>query len=395
MIRRGKTWNKIVEKTGFSKNKVVSVFQSTLTHICPLCDLVIEYKNWKCAISAIRKKSKCASCRIKNSTKVFCSTERTCPQCKKIVKHSTKYSCQKSIEKNSICSECYYKNIKTLSCGTQRNCPECNNILKYKTQSNCNQARLLDKLCRSCTKKKYTGEKNSFYGKKHSADTKNKIRSTRQKNGNSPWQTKEYRNKMSKLTSGPNNPRFNKANNYDLWIQKYGKEEADRKLASMKIKKSLSSKGKNNPMYGKPAPRGSGNGWKGWYKGWFFRSLKELSYMVNVIEKKGLKWKSAESKELTIPYINWDGSERTYRADFLLEDKHLVEIKPSKLKNSVVVNLKKTAAEDFCSNKGLTYRIEDCDLLPTKIIKNLRETGILKFTDRYESKFRALIESEL
>lgn len=391
LIRQGKPWNKIVKELSCPKNEVVSVFHSTLTHICPSCDSAIEYKNWKCAINAIRKKSTCASCRAKKSTKVFCSTERTCPQCKKIVKHSNKYDCQRAIEKNSVCGECRYKNITTLSCGLQRNCPECNKILIYKSQSNCNKSS--NSLCRNCTKKKHTGAKNGFYGKKHSECTKNKIRITRKKIGNGPWQTKEYRDKISKLTSGRNNPRFNKANNYDLWIQKYGKEEADRKLASMKMKKSISSKGKNNPMYGKTAPRGSGNGWKGWYKGWFFRSLKELSYMVNVIEKQGLKWKSAESKELTIPYVNWDGSERTYRADFLLEDKYLVEIKPSKLKNSVVVNLKKTAAEDFCLKKGLAYKIEDCDLLPTKIIKNLRETGILKFTDRYESKFIAFISS--
>lgn len=391
MIRQGQPWNKIVKKLKCSKNEVVSVFHNTLTHICPSCDSIIEYKNWQCAISAIRKKSTCTSCRIKNNTKVFCSTERTCPQCKKIVKHSKKYHCQRAIEENSVCRECQYKNIKTLSCGTQRNCPECNKVLKYKTQSNCNKSS--GSLCRSCTQKKCIGTKNPFYGKKHSADTKNKIRSIRQKNGNEPWQTKEYRDKMSKLTSGSYNPRFGKPNNYELWIQKYGKKEADRKLALYKMKKSISSGGKNNPMYGKPAPQGSGNGWKGWYKGWFFRSLKELSYMVNVIEKENFKWKSAESKELTIKYVNWDGSERTYRADFLLEDKYLIEIKPSRLKNSVIVNLKKKAAEAFCLDKGLIYKIEDCDPLSTETIKNLKETGLLKFTNKYESKFRIFLES--
>ncbi|MBR4316812.1 MAG: hypothetical protein IKP65_07630 [Alphaproteobacteria bacterium] len=45
-------------------------------------------------------------------------------------------------------------------------------------------------------------------------------------------------------------------------------------MIELKKKYSEKSKGKNNPMYGKPAPKGSGNGVSGWYKGWFFRSLR-------------------------------------------------------------------------------------------------------------------------
>ena len=56
-------------------------------------------------------------------------------------------------------------------------------------------------------------------------------------------------------------------------------------------------------MFGRPTPQGSGNGWKGWYKGWFFRSLKELSYVVNVLEPNGDIWESAEN--IKIPYVNY------------------------------------------------------------------------------------------
>jgi hypothetical protein len=62
----------------------------------------------------------------------------------------------------------------------------------------------------------------------------------------------------------------------------YGKEKANK----MKNNLSILNSGSKNKMYGKPSPQGSGNGWSGWYKGWYFRSLIELSYMVNVIEKK-------------------------------------------------------------------------------------------------------------
>jgi hypothetical protein len=36
-------------------------------------------------------------------------------------------------------------------------------------------------------------------------------------------------------------------------------------------------------MYGKPSPQGSGNGWSGWYKGKYFRSIMELSFIVEYL----------------------------------------------------------------------------------------------------------------
>jgi hypothetical protein len=44
-------------------------------------------------------------------------------------------------------------------------------------------------------------------------------------------------------------------------------------------------------MYGKPSPNGSGNGW-------YFISLHELSYMVNVIERFKLKWNSGANARI-------------------------------------------------------------------------------------------------
>lgn len=55
--------------------------------------------------------------------------------------------------------------------------------------------------------------------------------------------------------------------------------------------------------------------------------------MVNVIEKQKLQWRSGETKDLGISYIGWEGKPRTYFADFLVEEKCLVEIKPEKLKS--------------------------------------------------------------
>ena len=140
-------------------------------------------------------------------------------------------------------------------------------------------------------------------------------------------------------------------------------------------------------MYGRPSPKGSGNGWSGWYKGWYFRSLKELSYMVKVIERFNLDWKTAESKEFTIKYTDHNHVDRTYTADFIINNKYMVEIKPKKLWNSKLVKLKESSAVKFCGLNGLKYKLIDITKLSHKEILILWEEGLIKFIDRYENKF--------
>jgi len=145
-------------------------------------------------------------------------------------------------------------------------------------------------------------------------------------------------------------------------------------------------------MYGKPSPMGSGYGWKGWYKNFYFRSLRELSYLLTEIEDKNLQWKSAECKELTIPYKNYNGNDRTYRADFLVNDKFLIEIKPKRLWNSKQIKLKKKSAEKFCKKNKLIYKMED-SIIDTKRINDLYKNGVVRFSHKYEDKFIKYISS--
>ena len=143
-------------------------------------------------------------------------------------------------------------------------------------------------------------------------------------------------------------------------------------------------------MYGKPSPQGSGNGWSGWYKGWFFRSLLELSYMINVIEKNGWKWENAESKKYKISYMV-DDKERNYFCDFLIEDKTLTEIKPKNIRQSKQVLLKEEAAKKWCEEHNLLYKIvcdDEFNKLTFEEIKNLYNKGFIKFIDRYENKYK-------
>ncbi len=288
-----------------------------------------------------------------------------------------------------------------------RNCPKCGKELSYTNKKNRNTAIKKKRLCGSCAsvernqkygnnkkfietygvKGKWIGKKNPFYGKHHSEESLAKM----QKNKDfSTFKSKKFKDKMSKISSGKNNPMYGK-NYYDIWVEKYGEKEANKKMAILRKEKSIQTSGKNNPMYGKPAPQGSGNGWSGWYKGWFFRSIKELSYMVNVIEVNGFQWRTGETKDLCIKYTSYDGTERTYRADFLVEEKKLVEVKPIKLFNTPKNLLKKQAAVKFCKKNGYDYEVVDVRLLDFEKMESLYNQKKIRFTKKYKKKYEQYI----
>ncbi len=176
----------------------------------------------------------------------------------------------------------------------------------------------------------------------------------------------------------------NKINYYDCWVAKHGKEKADEMLKVYQAKmKLLSRSGKDNPMYGKPTPQGAGNGWKGWYRDIYFRSLREVMFMIGMDEKE-IQWSSAETKAYTIEYEQ-DGVSRTYRPDFIAGNE-LWELKPIKLHNTPNVTAKRLAAERFCAERGLTYRLEDIEI-DKDVIHDAYEKGLIRFDRDYEKRF--------
>lgn len=198
---------------------------------------------------------------------------------------------------------------------------------------------------------------------------------------------KEKIRKNAKILRGKDNLSYGKSF-YQWWIEKYGKDEADKKLKVFKKKQSNLNKGENNSMYGKPAPQGSGNGWSGWYKGWYFRSLHELSYMIKVIERFNLNWESGEQRKYLIPYISWDGKQRNYFCDFVINKKYLVECKPKKLHESVSVKVKTKGALKFCKKNDLKYKLVSPRLLKQSEIIRLYRKKRIKFLKRYDRQFR-------
>ena len=108
--------------------------------------------------------------------------------------------------------------------------------------------------------KSTAGKKNGMYGKKHSKETKDKWSKNRKGSGSYMYgktgedcpnfgmkHSKETKDKWSKQrkgkTSGEKNGMFRKSN-YSIWLEKYGKEIADKKLKERAVKASNSLKGR-------------------------------------------------------------------------------------------------------------------------------------------------------
>ena len=275
------------------------------------------------------------------------------------------------------------------------NCVECNTIINYtmrSTYKNSLKRSKYPKLCQSCLKK---GIKNPFYEKKHSKESMEKMLETsknsieRQKYYEK-IKSEEYRKELSEKLK--KNPPMKNNSYYKIWVKKYGQETADKMNKECSLKKSV--KGERNFWFGKTPPYGSGNGWSGWYKGWFFRSLLELSYMVNVIEKNNLKWETGESSKYKIVFTH-KNQIKNYFPDFIIEDREMIECKPKNLWQTELIINKSKAAEDFCKKNKLIYSLIDIEKLSHEEIYSLYEKKDLIWIDRYQKKFEERYEKKL
>lgn len=258
----------------------------------------------------------------------------------------------------------------------KRICPNCENEITYSTKHTLQRAINKNSICKKCRR---IPELNPFYGKKHTKGTKKKLSEV----DKSYMKTKEFTKSVIKGMNG----NTNRKPFYDCWVDRYGKEIADSKLKDFRLKQSNNNKGEHNPMFGKPSPQGSGNGWSGWYNGVFFRSRLELSCMV-MYDNNNIKYQTMENRKYAIPYTNQEGVERRYYPDLLLDDGTVIEVKPKKLLE-IKTNISKfKRAKEIYGNKFKIMTEEDITVLTTEQIKELRENKQLIFTDRYEEKFK-------
>jgi len=178
----------------------------------------------------------------------------------------------------------------------------------------------------------------------------------------------------------------------ELYLSKYGEEEGSSRYSADMLKRGRGGfkQGALNPQFGKPPRLGSGNGWSGHYKGWYFRSIYELSFMIHYIEALGISWRSAETASDGIGYTTHEGKPSTYFADFVLNGELLAEIKPFNLIGSIAVRLKAAAATAWCEVRGLSYKIfteKDFQLLSSEELKGLHDSAYIRFIDRYEKRY--------
>jgi hypothetical protein len=196
---------------------------------------------------------------------------------------------------------------------------------------------------------------------------------------------KEFKKRMSKSSSFHT---YNRAQKGKTLEERLGKEKADK----CKLKAGKSRTGEKNGQFGKPVPNGCGNGWSGWYKNQYFRSLKELSFLVNFIEKQNLQFQSAENKKFKIPYIGLDNKQHNYFADFIIGNM-LIEIKPKGSKNWKQNKIKFDAAIAWCKEHNMVFKCYGDDEYPQlsfNDIKLLELSKEIRFTDKYQKKFDEL-----
>lgn len=279
-----------------------------------------------------------------------------------------------------------------------RRCPTCDREMYHASKKSRDRAVREKRACYTCASiercsrpeikhkmseigKSLLGEKNPFFGKKHSAETKQKIIENTDR---TVYKTNSFRQKMSDLTKGHNNPMAGRSA-FDAMVAKYGKDEAEQKWLKIRSDKSKKMTGEGNHMYGKPAPRGSGCGWSGWYKSYYFRSLKELAYILK-LESENIQFVSAEKKCYSIAYIDDLGKSRTYRADFFVGGLKLVEIKPVALQKTLINQKKQQVAIEFCSKMGWTYEMVDIEPVPLAKLEELYNEDKLKLTSKWKTR---------
>jgi hypothetical protein len=288
------------------------------------------------------------------------SFKRECPKCECEITYTNKYNMLNAEKKQSKCKSCGLKEVMTED--VKKRMSE-----RFKGEKNPMYGKF--------------GELNPFFGKKHSDETKKKMVVGRDY---SVYKTDEFRQKISKLVKGKGNPMYGKSV-YEVWVKKYGKNIAETKMSKFKKLQSKLNSGENNSMYGKPSPKNSGNGICGWYKGWFFRSLLELSYVVSVIERFNLDWENGESEKYKISY-EIDGTKRNYFPDFVIGGKYMVECKPKKLWEIKINKIKFKFAKEFCNKNGLIFKITDISKIKKPYLLELISIGDVVLTNKWKDK---------
>jgi hypothetical protein len=176
--------------------------------------------------------------------------------------------------------------------------------------------------------------------------------------------SKETLKKLSDASSGKNNGMYGRKRSKEemepAWASRRGKTMEEvmgvERAAKLRKKRSENATGSKNPAYGKVYSNG-GRSVKGYYKGKFFRSLFEYSFLKH-IENRGVDVNNDVGYEcFVIPYT-LNGVKRTYTPDFYIPSENTVfEVKP-KYAIGLSQNVAKIeAAKSFFKEMGVLYAV--------------------------------------
>lgn len=179
---------------------------------------------------------------------------------------------------------------------------------------------------------------------------------------------------------------------YDIWLEKYGKEEADR-LEQIKRNKNSEYCGEKHFAFGKSPSIKCGRGISGIYKEFNFRSLLEISYILYLIDSN-IEFESAEILGSSIKYKDDKNRLKSYRPDFILNKKILIEIKPKALHDHPIVLLKQKSALEYCKINGLEYQIIDFKINYVEINEEYLK-GNIKFYGNCEERFKRIFQKTM
>jgi hypothetical protein len=188
-----------------------------------------------------------------------------------------------------------------------------------------------------------SGENNPFFGKHHTEEMKRAIGEDKERSA------KISSKKRMWWADGRKGKTYEELYGNDVGIV-------------MRRQKSERMSGEKNPAYGHVYQNaGYKNTKVGYYKGKLFRGIWEYSFYKH-LEREGIDLSQVEYEPLTIEYT-LKGRKRTYHPDFLVKPLNLVvEVKnvyalEKRKRGQPMLRAKKAAAEEYCSTRGLTYRI--------------------------------------
>lgn len=197
-----------------------------------------------------------------------------------------------------------------------RLCPTCGKELSYAKKGALTQANLKGSSCHSCNTKK------------------------------------QYEDNPTKNVGAANGRTGVKV--YDVFVNKYGQEEGDKRYAAYRARLSAATSGINNPAYGVPGyKQGGGMSYQGWYKDMFFRSSFELHFIMQYESANGCLPISAEKGfRILLDDVH------TYTPDYFCPlSNTLFEVKSEKFSATPTNLVKYEAAGKYCTQRNLRFKI--------------------------------------